>query len=186
MITWVYPPPAVRSSEARQPLRMLRQWLRRGWPCRAWFRRCGSAGLRYPLLDGFLRWFRVVHYHFLGGNRGGRCRSLQIANLRAQLRQIGFFRTGQSLHPLRQRPPRSLQCAEIVLYGLVFILGAERSRRLDHRSVHVIECVQIAVELEGCSNVLRRSSQLADDFWKRHLQVTPDGFDVRLGAALGV
>src|ERR1700680_1380775 len=102
------------------------------------------------------------------------------------MRQFPFLRVGQSVHAFSQRSPRSLQGTEIVLYRLEFILGAESSRRLHHRSEHVIKRVKIPVELERYCNVLRRSSELRNDFRKRNVQVALKGFNVRLGAALGI
>src|ERR1700680_636310 len=102
------------------------------------------------------------------------------------MRQFAFLRVGQSVHAFSQRSPRSLQGTEIVLYRLEFILGPERSRRLDYRSQYVKKRVKIPVEFERYCNVLRRSSQLTNDFGKRHLQIALERFDICLAVALGI
>ena len=79
-----------------------------------------------------------------------------------------------------------LESADIVLQRLELILGTERARRLRHRFEHIVERVQIAIDLESGRKILGRGLEFGDKLGQRGLQVALDGFHVPLGLAFAV
>ena len=136
----------------------------------AWCRLCG--GLRLVQRNrGFRRWLflrrrllrrLVIIYHNLLRRlrRNRRPRGLQV---RAQPHNLRLFLRRQTLNPLRQLLPRALERVQIVRQRLQIVFRSKRPRSLYYAAHHVIQRVEIAIELEGRRHIFRRAAQLRDD-----------------------
>src|ERR1700722_9475868 len=163
---------AMRSSKAEaQLLLRLRRWrlLRRrslrlprrrfrGCSSRR-FRRRGSSRRsrlgRWLLLHRrFLRRLVIVHHGYLrrrNWNRRPRC--LQI---RPQPHNLCFLRRRQTFQPLGEPLARALKTFQIVGQRLKIVLRSKRPRFLHHAPQHVIQSIEVAVEIEGRRHIFRR------------------------------
>src|SRR5271165_2445398 len=151
-------------------------------------RRCRRR-LRFRrfLFQRLLWRFGVIHNNLLRSRRWRRCRRCrsQRLDLRPQTRQLIFLAGGQFLHALAEGMTRAFESSHVVNQALKLILRSECARRFHHRTKHVVQRIEVAVEFETHSQIFRRVVQLRDDFGQRRSQVALDGLHVRERLLLG-
>ena len=97
-------------------------------------------------------------------------------HLGAQAGEFRFLGVGQSADAISQRAAGILERIQVIFQGLKFVFAAEGAGVFNHRAEHVIEGVEVAIELEAGGQAFRRIAQVADDGRQRGLEVALDRF----------
>src|ERR1041384_1215972 len=90
------------------------------------------------------RWSSVIHDDFLWG-----CLSAGGLKGSPKLPDLGFLGVGEFIHAIRECTPRTVKTFHIPAQRLEIIFAANRARQFHGGAHHVIQSIEIAIQLES-------------------------------------